>query len=989
MTHALVEHAVYWVNAFPTPQSIPISPASIVTGRPKPNFNNPTIGFGRYALIHAKTTNNMKGRSVPGIALRASNEWGGFYFMSLLSGKRIHSNNWTELPISEEVIARVYELATHENQPELVDGMPLFEWELGKPIEDDEIFDLSQQSVQQHDEEKSEIENNDMEGITAREPVDQEPDMILNETDDIDELTHENDFFDDEADSDYSITDNVRSMFEEADEQLRIELDEIHDISGEEPIQHESNTNNVNTTYVIGRDETVTTAAEDGVMTVANPPVDTPTIEQNVDDVNTEEEVNVRRSTREGRGEGVTRYIPDIGGKTYFDQRKAHHQLLQRHRLMRTKRHVLLTMLKNKVKRINNVNFFQIAIQSIFLSAQMSARKGIREFGERAVAAMVKEFRQLDQGAFPGKPVVEPIDPSTLTAQEIKEALEAVSLIKEKRSGVVKGRTCANGSKQRKYLKEGESVASPTVSVEALIVTFLIDAFEERAIGSFDIPGAYLHTAMPDDKRIIMVIRDEFVDMMIEANPKYAAFVKIVKGRKVLYLRVLRAIYGCIESAMLWYRLFSSTLEDMGFVINPYDKCVANKEINGSQCTIVWYLDDAKVSHAQESVVREVIAEIEKHFGKMNPTYGREHEYLGMKIGVTKDKKVTIDMKDQIREIIDSFCEDISGTATTPAAKHLMLVNDDAKALCKYRQEVFHSTTAKLLYLKKRARPDIETAVAFLTTRVSQPTEDDWKKLRQVLQYLHHTINIVRTIGCKDMNQLQTWVDAAFAVHPNMRSHTGGVMSMGKGIIHSKSAKQKLNTKSSTEAEIVGVSEYVPYTIWLTNFMKSQGYEFNNNNLYQDNQSAIRMETNGRNSCTGNSRHIDIRYFFVKDRVDKGELNIKYCPTHMMLADYFTKPLQGSLFRKFRDVIMGIDDISSLTSDVSLVNNEFVQIKERVENTSKSNFSKNEVISPNSSKIPSRHRKVKFKDDAHTYASLSNVENKPMTKSEADNTQTV
>ena len=77
MTYALVEHAVYWVNAFPTLHSIQLSPASIVTGRPKPNFNNPTISFGRYALIHAKTTNNMKGRSVPGIALRASNEWGG------------------------------------------------------------------------------------------------------------------------------------------------------------------------------------------------------------------------------------------------------------------------------------------------------------------------------------------------------------------------------------------------------------------------------------------------------------------------------------------------------------------------------------------------------------------------------------------------------------------------------------------------------------------------------------------------------------------------------------------------------------------------------------------------------------------------------------------------------------------------------------------------------------------------------------------------
>ena len=98
-----------------------------------------------------------------------------------------------------------------------------------------------------------------------------------------------------------------------------------------------------------------------------------------------------------------------------------------------------------------------------------------------------------------------------------------------------------------------------------------------------------------------------------------------------------------------------------------------------------------------------------------------------------------------------------------------------------------------------------------------------------------------------------------------MRSHTGGTMSLGQGTLHAKSSKQKLNTKSSTEAEVVGMSDYIPYNIWFLNFLKSQGYEIKQNVVYQDNQSAIRMEKNGRNSCMGNSRHINIRYFFVKD----------------------------------------------------------------------------------------------------------------------------
>ena len=101
------------------------------------------------------------------------------------------------------------------------------------------------------------------------------------------------------------------------------------------------------------------------------------------------------------------------------------------------------------------------------------------------------------------------------------------------------------------------------------------------------------------------------------------------------------------------------------------------------------------------------------------------------------------------------------------------------------------------------------------------------------------------------------------------------------------------------------MSEYIPYNIWFMNFLSEQGYKVKHNILYQDNQSAMRMEKNGRNSCTGNSRHIDIRFFFVKDRIDKGEMKLEYCPTYEMLADFFTKSLQGKAFKMYNDVLMG------------------------------------------------------------------------------------
>ena len=128
----------------------------------------------------------------------------------------------------------------------------------------------------------------------------------------------------------------------------------------------------------------------------------------------------------------------------------------------------------------------------------------------------------------------------------------------------------------------------------------------------------------------------------------------------------------------------------------------------------------------------------------------------------------------------------------------------------------------------------------------------DWKKLSRLLSYIRNTIDDKGIIGASSIQNLFTWIDAVYAVYKDMKGQTGGCMSMGYGVIHGRSSKQKLNTKSSTETEIVGMSEYIPYNIWLNMFLKEQGYNIMDNVVFQDNQSAIQMEINGRNSCTGN-----------------------------------------------------------------------------------------------------------------------------------------
>ena len=190
-----------------------------------------------------------------------------------------------------------------------------------------------------------------------------------------------------------------------------------------------------------------------------------------------------------------------------------------------------------------------------------------------------------------------------------------------------------------------------------------------------------------------------------------------------------------------------------------------------------------------------------------------------MNIHIRKDKKIEIEMKKHIEGAISWFGENITDRPVNPANTNLFNVEPSTIDLEDDISDTFHSIVAKLLFVCKRARPNIEPAIAYLCTRVSKSSTDDWKKLRRVLAFLKWTIDDVRIIGAQTLQDFYTWVDAAYGVHDDMKSHTGGAMSLGTGEIHTRSAKQKLNTKSSTEAEVVVTSDYVPYNTWLRNFL--------------------------------------------------------------------------------------------------------------------------------------------------------------------------
>ena len=196
---------------------------------------------------------------------------------------------------------------------------------------------------------------------------------------------------------------------------------------------------------------------------------------------------------------------------------------------------------------------------------QMSMKQGLRLFGEEEYAAVRKEMQQLDD-----RKVMQPVNQKDLTPAQKKEALGYLMFLKKKRSGTVKGRGCADGRKQRAYITKEEST-SPTISTEAVFLTAVVDAWENRKVAVLDVPGAFMQVDM--DELVHVRFEGEMVDKLLEIDEDlYASYVTEERGKKVMYVKLLKALYGTLRAAQLfWEKLQAKLVNDWGFTLSRYD----------------------------------------------------------------------------------------------------------------------------------------------------------------------------------------------------------------------------------------------------------------------------------------------------------------------------------------------------------------------------------------------------------------------------------
>jgi hypothetical protein len=532
--------------------------------------------------------------------------------------------------------------------------------------------------------------------------------------------------------------------------------------------------------------------------------------------------------------------------------------------------------------------------QDSLYAFKISVRKAMKERPQDAEPVIMKEMRQmLDKRVWHGKHM------GDLTASERSSVIRSSMFLKDKylASGAFdkfKARLVGGGDGQDKSLYD--NLSSPTAATTSVFTIAAIAASENRFVETMDIGGAFLNADMKPTGVVVHMRLDKMMaSILVKIAPDYHQF---LNADGTIVVQLDKALYGTVEAASLWYNELKGKLEQYGFIPNPYDNCVFNiSGDDGIQTTVVLHVDDLLITSASQAHLESFKLYMRSIYKEISIKQGKIIDYLGMTFDFTSNPKLSVTMEHCTDDIL-SNCG-VTEPKKTPATSSLFNVRDAPKASAAERKW-FHSYVAKMLYLAKRVRPECLTAVAFLSTRVIECDIDDLAKLRRLLGYVLGTRDrgIVFDIG--DEMRVHAYIDAAYGVHSDLRSHTGCAVVLGKaGPIHCKSKKQRIVTKSSMEAEVVGLSDTASTALHLHNFVEAQGYTLKPTALHQDNMSGMAVMKKG-GPVSERSRHIHIRYFWLKEQVDLGVVEIKHLGTSKMFANLLTKPVQGKQFRQER-----------------------------------------------------------------------------------------
>jgi hypothetical protein len=525
----------------------------------------------------------------------------------------------------------------------------------------------------------------------------------------------------------------------------------------------------------------------------------------------------------------------------------------------------------------------------------ITVKKALNDNPDAARKAIAEELLQLKK-----KDCFGPVHAMQLDPYRKRKLLRSFMFLKEKNKpdgtfDKLKARLVANGSQQESTAEQKIANSSPTASLTSILMVASIAAKEKRHVVTVDVKSAYINARMPDDEIVDIIIEPSIATELVKLAPEFATTLRY-DGSLVVNLR--GALYGTQQAAKLWYLDISKYLKELGFITNEKDSCVFNLHTDMGQLTVALYVDDLKLTCADVQTINWLLAKLEDKYEEITVHRGRTHHYLGMTFDYTKG--LTVSMAKYEADLV----EDITRTVSTPALDDLYSIDSDSPALDELDRKKFHTLVAKLMFMAKRSRPDVLLPTAFLATRVLFATVQDNEKLQRVLSYLKGNRDFQLSIDPTILETVVAYTDASHATQERRVSQSGAVIFVHGFPVYVASRKQHCVSLSSYEAELMALSEEGKEVVWCQSFLRSQTNQDVPVTLYCDNLGLVQSLQFPKSQCESNAKHIETRYFWMQENVAQRSIAVKFIRTEEQVADFFTKPLQGTTFKKLRDCIL-------------------------------------------------------------------------------------
>ena len=527
----------------------------------------------------------------------------------------------------------------------------------------------------------------------------------------------------------------------------------------------------------------------------------------------------------------------------------------------------------------------ELVKKKIFVEQRMTTKKALVKHGITAENSVYSELKQIVD-----RDIIKPTTYSKLKKLGInKRPIRSFLFNKEKfdLSGMLeklKARLVAGGNMVD--VDDLGDITSPTVKMETVMLLFSLASYYSYDVSVLDVPCAFLHTKLPESDYTPMIISKEEAEILVKINPSWVEY--LLNNGEMLVL-VTGGLYGLPQSPKLWYDALTKAIIKLGYKKSAMDPCLFVKIVSSSERSYLsLHVDDIGHFYTHKYFQVELENMLKKEFTEPTVQSGDEGIYLGLEYKFNRvDKSLEIGMSKYISKLLEEF-QIYSGSKTCCAQNFMEIDNDSPRIDSKK----FAGAVMSLYYLASRIRRDLLFAVTVMSTRIHACNKSDEKKLSKIFRYLYETRD--RKIFIKlDGVELRFYIDASYAIHWNARSHTGLVVSLGSsrygGPVFARSIVQKLVTLSSFEAELNGVHQNVYWFHFYRNVMEELGFpQTKPSILYQDNQATILVMNRG-NIFKGRSKHVDVRYYYLTELIEKGIIKVEYLPTDQMIADPLTK----------------------------------------------------------------------------------------------------